>query len=210
MIKKTAHHQAGHAYTEIFLGLLFVVLLCSNAIRGYHLLQQNKAVQLHYQITQILAAWYDFKDKYHSLPGDYAFALSDIDSALRNGNGNGLIDSDQERGQVWAHLSAVALLKKRFDGGDQNASQACPRSRCPDNGVGQGFIISHYLPMGNVLFTGKGIALTTLALLDQQIDDGLPHSGKVQLLPNAPPACLQADRYAHNDTTHCQLILPIP
>lgn len=212
-MKKKLHlskHQRGHAWTEIILGSLLLTMLLTNSIRGYHLLQQSKTVQLHYYLNQIRSAWYDFQDKYHAMPGDYAFAQSNIDSSLHNGNGNGLLDSDQERGQVWAHLAAAGLLKNRVAIKDFNITQLCQYARCPYNGFGQGFLISFTAANDNTLLTVKGVSLTTLALLDQQIDDGLPKTGKMQLAPDSPNICFNDQHYTQSNITDCQAVFPLP
>ena len=210
----------GYAWTEILLGSLFLILLSLNSLRGYQLLQENKTVQLHYLLNQVRSAWYEFQEQYQGLPGDYAFAQSDIDSSLHNGNGNRFIDTDQERGQVWAHLAAVGLLKgllaHPLAGGSVNTTEPCPRTACPDNGFGQGLLISFYAGNGqqatgsNALMVGKGISLETLALLDQQIDDGLPKTGKIQLATESPIDCYQDQQYAQTDITTCQALVPLP
>jgi hypothetical protein len=206
--------QRGHAWTEILLGSLFLILLSVNSLRGYQLLQENKIVQLHYLLNQISSAWYEFQDKYQGgLPGDFAFAQSSIDSSLQNGNGNRLIDTDMERGQVWAHLAATGLLKGVMNhpitSTAVSSTQPCPRALCPDNGFGQGLLISARDNHSNALFAGKGIELSTLALLDQQIDDGLPKSGKIQLTADSSIDCFEDQHYAQTDITHCLAFVPL-
>lgn len=203
----------GHAWTEIFLGSAFLILLCFISLRGYQLLQQNKIFQLHYLLNQVHSAWYDFQEKYQGLPGDYPFVQSNIDSSLQNGNGNHLIDTDVERGQVWAHLAAAGFLTRLLNhpitATRISTAEACPRALCPDNGFGNGLLISARDQNGNALFAGKGIELTTLASLDQQIDDGLPRTGKIQLAPQSPVHCYEDQRYAQTDITDCLLLIPL-
>lgn len=199
------HHPkyvSGSAWVELILGCLLLVMITSNAVRGYQLMQQSKAAHLHYQAEQMVAAWHEFYDRYQALPGDYAYAQTGIDSSLINGNGNGQIDTDIERGQVWAHLAAVGLLSGAFDGKPQSLAESCPASRCPDTGFDQGFMLGYSSELGNFLFAGRHIPIHILTELDQQIDDGKANQGKMRL----DPAC-ESPHYS--STKSCAVIFPI-
>jgi hypothetical protein len=144
------------------------------------------------RIAAITQATHAFKKNYNALPGDYAYASVHIDSSLINGNGNGQIDTDQERGQAWAHLRAAAFLPHLFvDGNSIPAEKVnCSIKSCPNNTRRQGMVMTYgqsgltFDSPGNELRMGDNLPIRTLAGLDAYFDDGNSKTGLVQLNKN--------------------------
>lgn len=177
---------------EIALIILMLVLSIQSIWRTERLLSIAKVNFLVDKVTAIAEATREFQLLYKALPGDFAYASVYIDSALLNGNGNGLIDTDDERGQAWAHLAASGLLPYlRVDGGPiASHLQKCSLKRCPHNTRRQGIVLTHghsglnFLESGNELLLGDNLPIGTLAGLDAYLDDGAAKTGLIQINKN--------------------------
>lgn len=203
-------------YVDLGLAIILTLLLIQSIWRTDQLIGEAKVNFLVDRVTAIAHATREFQKLYQALPGDFAYASVHIDSSLLNGNGNGKIDTDQERGQAWAHLAGAALMPHlRVDGGPVlKAVELCPLSRCPDNTRGQGVILSYgqsglsFTHAGNELLMGNNIPLETLAGLDAFIDDGGSKTGLVQLHKRAEKTKLANCHYSPFETpkqkhVHC-------
>lgn len=183
---------ANTLFTEVGMIVILTLLFIQSFWRTDQLLNAAKVNFLVDRIAAITQATREFKTLYNALPGDFAYASVHIDSALINGNGNGKIDNDIERGQAWAHLSASALLPHFLvDGGPvSNDIDSCPLNRCPNNTRRQGMIITYgqsglnFTQAGNELLMGNNLPIRTLAGLDAFLDDGSSKTGLVQLNKN--------------------------
>ena len=172
--------------------IVFVTLLACT-LHGYtlsqHLIESAKVDFLQERVLAVDQAWHTFVRQYDAIPGDFAYASVHIDSDLINGDGNGRIDTDVERGQAWAHLVSAGLLPAIQTDGlptSENPS-ACPLTRCPSNSRGQAMLLSygnygpHFTHESNQLLLGSNIPARTLWGLDQRLDDGAPSAGKIQV-----------------------------
>jgi hypothetical protein len=147
---------------------------------------------LNNSVDGITAAWFSFQDRYRAFPGDYSQAsvnLPGVATAAAANNGNGLVDTPEERGFVWAHLQAAGYITGTFDGANVVEDEyRCNLTTCPDNGFGAGMNLSYTTqskgaPAANAheLITGGGLPVEVLAELDRKVDDGMPLSGAMQL-----------------------------
>ncbi|MEJ2756198.1 MAG: hypothetical protein P8104_10305 [Gammaproteobacteria bacterium] len=193
------------------LGLIdgFVLLaLITLAHHGFTLsqglIETAKIDFLEERVITVRQAWRAFDEQFHAVPGDFAYASVYIDSDLKNGNGNGRIDTDVEQGQAWAHLIDAGLLKPiQFESKPVSMKPgACQITRCLNNSWGDGMVLRydrygiHTLMESNQLLLGTNIPADTLWGLDRRLDDGLPHSGNIQISKPFPGFTAQ-------DMNHC-------
>jgi len=186
LTKRTA--QSGFTLVEIAIVLVIIGLLLGGVLKGQELINSAKVRGLNDQVSGITAAWYAFQDRYRAIPGDYNLAQVNIDGGLVNGQGNGLVNTNQERGQLWAHLSAAGLINGSYSGAAVgNANYRCNTAICADNGFGAGILITFSnegqsnTGFTNELISGSNIPVGILAELDRKIDDGSADAGSMQL-----------------------------
>lgn len=181
--------QGGFTLIEIAIVLVIIGLLLGGVLRGQELINTARVRALSNTADGVTAAWFSFQDRYRAFPGDYAQASVNLPDTLVNGNGNGLVDTDVERANVWVHLEAAGYITGSFDGAGVAVDEyACPLTRCPDNGFGVGMNLSHTRQSGGTigadaheLITGRAIPVEVLAELDRKIDDGRPFTGAMRL-----------------------------
>jgi prepilin-type N-terminal cleavage/methylation domain-containing protein len=192
--------QGGFTLIEIAIVLVIIGLLLGGVLKGQELINTARVRALNNNVDGITAAWFGFQDRYRAFPGDYGQAivnLPDIPAVnIQDGDGNGLVgltgtvDSPAERANVWLHLQAAGYITGAFDG-VTTAIPAdkynCAISTCPDNGFGQGMLVSRGAlqqsssSQAHELLSGQSIPSEVLAELDRKIDDGTPSAGAMQL-----------------------------
>ncbi len=184
---RRAGKQRGFTLIEIAIVLVIIGLILGGILQGQELITSARVRSLADQTNNITVAWFAFQDRYRGLPGDYVSADTQIQAGLRNGDGNGIIDTNDERGQLWAHMGTSGILSGQYDGAGVPASYNCPASTCPQNAFNRGFLITRAnqalnnpVP-ANELWSGNQIPALILAEMDRKIDDGSANSGRMQL-----------------------------
>lgn len=104
------NYQAGFSLIEMAVVLLIISLLITGIMQGQSLIRAAKVRDIITTANELPLAVAAFKDRYHVLPGDHPTATSEIQGATLNGNGNGLISSN-ESALVPSHLFAAGLIK---------------------------------------------------------------------------------------------------
>ena len=172
---------------------MIIGLLLGGVLKGQELINTARVRALNNTVDGITAAWFSFQDRYRAFPGDYTQAtvnLPGVTDALGDGDGNGQVDSDNERNNVWVHLESAGYITGGYD--DETLTvgatdYACNVTQCPDNGFGSGMNLSHGAirqaggATAHELISGRGIPVEVLAELDRKIDDGQAGSGAMQL-----------------------------
>ncbi len=188
----SAGRQSGFTLIEIAIVLVIIGLLLGGVLKGQELITTARVHALNNTVDGITAAWFSFQDRYRAFPGDYSTAQSTVNlpGGPSGGNGDGLVNTDDERALVWVHLAAAGYLTGGYkDVGAKVAATeyGCSPVTCPENGFGSGMVIS-YGQMQQVttvaaheLISGRGIPVQVLAELDRKIDDGLATSGAMQI-----------------------------
>ncbi len=191
--KNSCAGQGGFTLIEIAIVLVIIGLLLGGVLKGQELINTARVRALNNTVDGITAAWFSFQDRYRGFPGDYTQAtvnLPGITDALGNGDGDGQVNSDNERNNVWVHLEAAGYITGGYN--DETLSvvatdYSCDVTQCPDNGFGSGMNLSHGAlrqaggSNAHELISGRGIPVEVLAELDRKIDDGQAGSGAMQL-----------------------------
>ncbi len=221
LIKK----HVGFTLAEVFFSLVFFGLIIGSFMRTHVVLIEAKVRFLQDKIGSVERAWLTFVERYQAVPGDYLYAKVNIDSSLLPGNGDGLINQSQERGQVWSHMIASGFFEnKHLDGASiYEQEYDCSLRSCPHNTFGYGINVSYGNEgqsndeAANELILGKGIPAQILLHLDQSIDDGKADQGKLQLGNGGrgwdntlTQMCLQSEGlYAGKAIKNCAAVLRV-
>jgi len=188
-------YTQGFTLVEIAIALVIIGLLIGGMLKGQELITGARVRNLISQQDDIKAAFFAFQDRYRALPGDYAFADTNINcgaSPCSNGNGNGRIESaatpingsvTHEETLVWSHLASSGFLNGSYTFADTAATDATtPKSPYgsyldleTDQQYGQGTP-----PLKHNLKTGAQIPVETISEVDRKLDDGLPYTGIFQ------------------------------
>lgn len=185
--------QKGFTLIEIAIVLVIIGLLLGGVLKGQELINTARVRALNNTVDGVTAAWFSFQDRYRAFPGDYTQAtvnLPGIVDAAGDGDGDGQVNTDPERNNVWVHLEAAGYITGGYS--DETLSvdatdYACNVSQCPDNGFGSGMNLSHGALRqaagadAHELISGRGIPVEVLAELDRKVDDGQAGSGAMQL-----------------------------
>lgn len=178
--------QSGFTLIEIAIVLVIIGLLLGGILKGQEMITNAKVRNLADQGNAVKAAYFAFQDRYRALPGDYAAANVNINGVAGNGNGNGLVSTNAERGLFWNHLASAGFITGNFDGTAQGNNLNCPSTRCPTNAYGAPmvFTFSSFADGTNrnahELRTGRSIPVDVMAELDRKVDDGVPRTGTFQ------------------------------
>ncbi len=194
----TKQRQSGFTLIEIAIVLVIIGLLLGGVLKGQALINTARVRALNNNVDGITSAWFSFSDRYRAFPGDYAQASVNLPNITDNGDGNGLVDTDKERGLVWSDLQAAGYITGNYPDNSNSGvptiasdEYACPTTVCPDNGFGQGMVINYgalqrsaattATAKAHELISGRAIPSSVLAELDRKIDDGTPDAGSMQL-----------------------------
>jgi prepilin-type N-terminal cleavage/methylation domain-containing protein len=188
--------QKGFTLIEIAIVLVIIGLLLGGVLKGQELINTARVRALNNTVDGITAAWFSFQDRYRAFPGDYLAARAVVNLSdgaggpiVANGDGNGLVNTDLERGQVWTQLESGGYITGGYDGTAVVATEyGCSPFTCPDNGFGSGMNLSFGRLIqtagasnSHELISGRGIPVEVIAELDRKIDDGSPNTGLMHL-----------------------------
>lgn len=192
IVMYSLNRQKGFTLIEIAIVLVIIGLLLGGVLKGQELINTARVRAMNNTVDGITAAWFSFQDRYRSFPGDYLSASSQVNlpGAPIGGDGDGLVDTDNERALVWVHLEAAGYLTGGYTNTAAtvaNNAYDCPPTTCPDNGFGSGMNLSYGALVqtgaanAHELISGRGIPVEVIAELDRKVDDGSPDSGAMQL-----------------------------
>lgn len=182
---------AGFTLVEVAIVLVIIGLVLGGVFKGQALIDNARVRAIHAELTGIQTAWLSFADRYRAMPGDFARADVQIDSAATPGNGNGRLDDSSERAGVWQQLALAGFISGSFDGSAANvgsaADLACTATTCPKNPFNGFYKISHGAQAAGVdtdateIFTGNQIPVSILSQLDARLDDGHATTGRFRV-----------------------------
>ncbi|MCW5624875.1 MAG: prepilin-type N-terminal cleavage/methylation domain-containing protein [Burkholderiales bacterium] len=211
-VSMNAKRMQGFTLIEIAIVLVIIGLLLGGILKGQELITSARVRNLISQQDGVRAAFYGFQDRYRAVPGDYSNAITNIQGATTNGNGNGQIEptgaTAVESNLVWEHLS-----KSGFINGNYTYSATAGELVVPKNPYGQYVRLAwdqvYLVPADTTavdrhnLKTGNQIPVAIVAEVDRKIDDGIPstgsfvfaawaESGTAPVAPGAAPSCATA------------------
>ncbi|MDQ7015401.1 MAG: prepilin-type N-terminal cleavage/methylation domain-containing protein [Gammaproteobacteria bacterium] len=210
----------GFTLIEIAIVLVIIGLILGGVLKGQELINSARVRSMTDQVNGITAAWFAFQDRYRALPGDYGQASTQINATLVDGDGNGQIDSNAERGQVWAQLQAANMLIGSYDGAATGSDYNCAAGTCPQNILGRSMLItfdnqgSGGAAAGNELWSGNSISALVLAEMDRKMDDGIATTGDMRVgtgdtgwTGTAAGSCLSGTAYnVTQDSGNCAAV----
>lgn len=190
---------AGFTLVEVAIVLVIIGLILGGVFKGQALIDSARVRSIHSELTGIQTAWLSFADRYRAIPGDFARADTQIDSAATPGNGNGKLDDSSERAGVWQQLALAGFISGSFDGSAANAGDAgdleCAATTCPKNPFNGFYKIAYgaqavgFDTPANELFTGRQMPVGILSQLDARLDDGQASSGRFRVHRDHASAC---------------------
>ena len=181
----------GFTLVEVAIVLIIVGLILGGVFKGQALIENARVGSMAKELTGIQTAWYGFHDRYRSLPGDFARASTQIDAKALPGNGNGQVDTAQERAGLWQQLALAGFVAGSFDGNGSATGSAtdvtCALGTCPANPYTGTYKISYATQASGAtgaaheISTGGGVPVGVLSRLDTRLDDGIASSGRFRV-----------------------------
>lgn len=175
--------QSGFTLVEIAIVLVIVGLILGGVLKGQQMVNNAKVRNAIDQTTAIQTAVFAFQDRYRALPGDYSQAATNIPGVAGNGDGNGFIATNAERGLFWQHLGVAGFISGSFNGAASGNVLTCPLATCPTNAFGGAMMYSWGLfgsgsaTNSHELRIGRTIPVGILSEMDRKVDDGIPDTG---------------------------------
>lgn len=205
-------HQSGFTLVEIAIVLVIIGLLLGGILKGQEMITSAKVRNLADQGNAVKAAFFAFQDRYRAIPGDYVAAATNIKGVAGGGDGDGTIDLDIERGQLWAQLAASGFLSGSYSGATTTAVWTCSTAICPANTFGGPLMMSFgseasgTTASSNELWTGSLVPVQVMLELDRKVDDGIPATGVLRNGTINAGSCVAGGVYAvtaANPQTNC-------
>ncbi len=215
-------YNTGFSLVELSIVLVILGLLVGGVLSGQSLIRAAELRRVTSDAERFMAAHRLFQDKYFSPPGDMTNATqfwgvaagNGANAACRdfvstglptcNGNGDGLIDSDNniiyEEMRYWQHLSNAGLIEGRYTGTYNASGDYTPGVNVPSGRIKSSAIWYIYSDAPNELAVylmevsdGSRILKPEEAWnIDTKLDDGIPNRGKVRPYSDTPNTCLNA------------------
>jgi len=185
-------NQKGFTLIEIAIVLVIIGLLLGGVLKGQEMITSAKIRSLADGANAVKAAFFAFQDRYRAVPGDYSLASTNIPGVTSganggNGNGNGLVNTNDDRGLFWLHLSAAGFITGSYNGSAIGNTLNCPATTCAINSYGTSMIFSWGSAADGTnrnaheLRIGRGLPVEVVAELDRKVDDGIPRTGSFQI-----------------------------
>ncbi len=210
------HRKSGLSLLEISIALLIIAALVVSLSIGLSMAKNAKMHRFAQDIQQMQQAIETFRLRYNAWPGDMPEeqAKSHFYDACAlipqcGGDGNNEIYYPSEGALAWYHLQAADLLNQSVTGQFAMGSEGIIGENMPESylpTIGYSLVYSpserkHLLIMGGERLGGSGIPLDpiipcdTAQYIDQQLDDGLPITGKLRIFLLSPNGCINQNNY---------------
>ena len=115
MFRGMKNRQAGFTLVEIAIVMVVIGLLIGGVLKGQAMVQNAKVKRVVKQGDEIRAAVMSFYDKYGVYPGDENLAPIPP-GADAEGDGDGQIDNNAERFEVFRDLQRAGLISGNYNG----------------------------------------------------------------------------------------------
>ena len=153
--------------------MVIIGLLIGGIIKGQELIKNAKVKRVMKQVDEVRAAVTSYQDRYAFLPGDDSAATTHTgDSTLTNGDGNGLISSD-EAPDLFMHLAASGLITGSYT----TATSSYPRNAF------SGWYATYWATVQDKTthwFITTAIPGDVARIIDTSYDDGVPKTGSIR------------------------------
>lgn len=196
-LRSFLRRQSGFSLVEVAIALAIIGLIVAGILKGQDLLENARLKSVISQVDEYRLATHTFYDRFGALPGDFDQASIYINSQLRNGNRNGILEGaglsasghNHECVSFWEHLAAAQLISApgKTRDGQAHFGQGAPICR-----LGGGFTVKSNpeAEMNGVWFIlgqengaeGNGALLTPHQALSLMLrfDSPDPLNGKIQ------------------------------
>lgn len=235
-IRESLHYNPDHCrgvtLVELSISVAIIGLLLVAITAGNYLLHAAGLRRTMTEFTTMRQSIEEFRGKYASLPGDLSnasdyfgsYTEGTLPSGAHNGNGNGLVDGDEDL-YAWRHLSLAGLYPGRFSGAPASSSVRfvqeinAPGSEHYTTALFRFYAITtpvynlrgHALELGTPDPDGipeAGIATPKDAYaIDSKMDDGIAYTGML-ISTNGTHTCVdEQNNYAlDSQDAGCNLI----
>ena len=172
--------RGGFTLIELSIVLVIIGLLIGGVIKGKSMIENAKQKRVKSDVDGIVAAVYNYQDKYGFLPGDDPTDISINSLAVAGctgGNGDGLFTNVEERTCAWR-----AIIAAGFVSGDKTkTTEAEVAKRSPYGGrylFRYGNNVNGSNRSGNYILV-ENIPLNVIEDLDRKYDDGVYNTGEL-------------------------------
>ena len=189
--------RKGFTLIELSIVLVIIGLLIGGVLVAQSMIESARTNKLVSEMKQYQVFIRLFQERFKALPGDINRANTLFGTAAANGDGDGLIDINQEGFAMWEHMQLSGIIEGDYDGNGNTSASFIPGTYVPasktneDNGYtgwysGFGGTGNFYGIQGNFLmlsgsdsnvFSSAALSGTESLALDKKIDDGSADSG---------------------------------
>lgn len=173
-------NRKGFTLVELSIVLVIIGLLIGGVLKGKAMIDNAKQKRVRADIDGIVAATYNYQDKFGYLPGDDPTDISAAPlsvSGCTGGNGDGLFGNVAEDTCAWR-----AIIAAGFVAGDKSkTTETLVAKRSPYGGrylFRYGNNINGSGISGNYIYV-ENIPLEVIYSLDRKYDDGVYNTGEI-------------------------------
>lgn len=191
--------EAGFTLIEIAIVLVIIGLLLGGVLQGQQLIENSRVRSATNDINGIAAGAFSYQDRYGRLPGDDPGATNDRGSSWPRtenaGDGNGVVEGELGATFDPAENSEVAyffqdLRSAGFINGDPSLSGTLALPQNPFGGLTSITNEPVMATDGGSALGGMKVCMSNVTgsaatALDNQLDDGIPGSGRFRAHPSS-------------------------
>ena len=161
----------GFTLVELAIVLVIIGIILGGVLKGQEIIKNSKIKRIYNDYKGYVAAIYTYQERYAYLPGDDPQAgtrFSTCTPPPSNGDGDGRMDDDDNRGRVWHHLRCAGIIPGSGNAYPTHVFSGRVRVLYDSYNL-SGHTLCFYNIPGDVAET-----------IDQINDDGKPNQGSIQ------------------------------